>query len=253
MKLFTLDELITDLKHIAEQGWLLNSFGTNDGAAGNMLESLLEVPTNNLPVMNCGEWELKTHQKSSSALITLFHKEPSPTAIKFVPCILVPDYGWAAGGKYANSERSFRQTIHCGAYSDRGFTVNIDRKLRKIAIAFDVNKVALVHAAWKSVVKQDLNPQPYWGFDDLAATARSKLVNCFYIQPEVKFENKVKYFWYKKITKLSNFIFDNFINGIENGNIRIDFDARTGHNHGTKFRVCSSYFETLYERVEEIV
>jgi len=35
--------------------------------------------------------------------------------------------------------------------------------------------------------------------------------------------------------------------------IYIDFDARTGHNHGTKFRMKQGYWSSLYSKVEKIM
>ena len=32
----------------------------------------------------------------------------------------------------------------------------------------------------------------------------------------------------------------------------VDFDARTGHNHGTKFRLRQGKFAELYDIVEQI-
>ncbi|MBQ9629569.1 MAG: hypothetical protein IJP97_05260 [Synergistaceae bacterium] len=40
-----------------------------------------------------------------------------------------------------------------------------------------------------------------------------------------------------------------FLLNITDGNILIDFDARTGHNHGTKFRIKQSAIPLLYEDV----
>jgi len=45
------------------------------------------------------------------------------------------------------------------------------------------------------------------------------------------------------------FSLEKLINAIENGYILIDFDARTGHNHGTKFRLRQDRFHELYEKV----
>ena len=39
----------------------------------------------------------------------------------------------------------------------------------------------------------------------------------------------------------------------EDGTIYIDFDARTGHNHGTKFRMKQGYWNSLYSMVEKIM
>lgn len=114
--------------------------------------------------------------------------EPSPRAIRFVPQVLLPHYGWLhqeAGKRYSQAEMSFRQTIHGAAPSDRGFMVQIDRSERKIIISFDATKVTPKHAVWLEEVKQraglgELTPQPYWGFDDLKHIAGTKLLNCFY-------------------------------------------------------------------------
>lgn len=98
-----------------------------------------------------------------------------------------------------------------------------------------------------------LNPQPYWGFDDLSNKAGTKLVNCFYVQAEVKKENGKEYYKYTKIIMLRKFKFKGFLEQIENANILVDFDARTGHNHGTKFRMRQNCLPNLYEESRIIV
>lgn len=52
---------------------------------------------------------------------------------------------------------------------------------------------------------------------------------------------------------LQKFNFDGFLNEMENGNILVDFDARTGHNHGTKFRMRQNCLPNLYEKIKIIV
>ncbi len=42
------------------------------------------------------------------------------------------------------------------------------------------------------------------------------------------------------------------ISGIESGYLLVDFDARTGHNHGTKFRLRQDRLPELYRTVEVI-
>ena len=39
---------------------------------------------------------------------------------------------------------------------------------------------------------------------------------------------------------------------MEHGYVYVDFDARTGHNHGTKFRLKQGHLEQLYEEVKVI-
>jgi hypothetical protein len=260
MNLYTKENLIKEFHKIARMGWIENVRKNNAGGVGNTLEDLLGIEENNLPIPNAAEWELKAQRINTSSLTTLFHIEPSPRAIKFVPQVLLLNYGWQhkeAGKKYPEEEMSFRQTIHGNSPSDRGFMVKIDRKNRKLLISFDYRKVSDNHKYWLQEVKKriglsELNPQPYWGFDDLASKAGTKLLNCFYVQAEVKKEVDKEFYKYSKVTMLQKFSFEGFLHELENGNILVDFDARTGHNHGTKFRLKQNYFPNLYEKSTEI-
>ncbi len=197
----------------------------------------------------------------SSSLTTLFHSEPSPRAIRFVPQILLPKYGWAHqedGKKYQKGEMSFRLTIHGQSRSDRGFMVIIDRKERKILISFDAKSVDARHIDWLASVKKrvglnELNPQPYWGFYDLEHKAGTKLLNTFYVQAEVKVDRKKEYYHYTKVMMLQKFSFEGFLKALEEGKILVDFDARNGHNHGTKFRMRQDCLPMLYEKTTVII
>jgi len=153
---------------------------------------------------------------------------------------------------------SFRQTIHGLSASDRGFIVKIDRQDKKVLISFDHTKVGERHSQWLSQVQQkvglqELAPQPYWGFDDLEHKAGTKLLNCFYVQAEVKKINGEEHYQYSKVQMLQKFDFNGFLEQIENGNILVDFDARTGHNHGTKFRMRQNCLPFLYQEVTTIL
>lgn len=259
--IYTKQALIDKLKKIAELGWIVNARRGNAGGIGNTLEDLLGIKENNLPIPNAAEWELKAQRLNSSSLTTLFHIEPSPRAIRFVPQVLLPKYGWAHkedGKRYAQGEMSFRQTIHGQSRSDRGFIVIIDRSEKKILISFDSKSVAIKHKDWLELVKKrvglkELNPQPYWGFDDLEHKAGTKLLNSFYVQAEVKTENETEYYKYTKVMMLQKFSFEGFLKAIEEGKILVDFDARSGHNHGTKFRLRQDCLPMLYEKVTVIL
>lgn len=260
-KIYTKESLIQEFERIFNEGWIPNHRAGNSGGVGNTLEDLLGIAENNLPLPNAAEWELKAQRKNTSALTTLFHMEPSPRALKFVPEIFLKSYGWRhqkAGSTYPESERSFRQTT-CGKNcSDRGFKVVIDRLSRKILISFEPSFVSKRHRKWLAEVKEavgegQLDPQPYWGFDDLAFKAGTKLLNCFYVQADVKRENGIEYFHYNDVKLLRKFSFEGFLNEIENGNILIDIDARSGHNHGTKFRLRKNCLPNLYEECINVI
>ena len=91
---FTKEDLIERLTEISSMGWIENKRHGNHGGVGNTLEDLIGIEENNLPIPNASEWELKTQRLKTTSLTTLFHTEPSPTALKFVSSILLPLYGW---------------------------------------------------------------------------------------------------------------------------------------------------------------
>jgi hypothetical protein len=262
METFTKKGLISQLEMIKERGWIPNSRKGNDGGIGNTLEDLLGIPENNLPIPNAAEWELKTQRSKTTALNTLFHMEPSPRALRIVPNTLLPHYGWQhqkAGVKHPINEMSFRQTINTKQRTDRGFGVVVNRVEKKLEISFDPNYVNLRHTDWLNSVEQriglqELNPTPYWGFNDLFHKAGTKLQNCFFVKADVKKDSVTKqlFFHYNKLMILSNFDLERFIDAIENGGLLVEFDARTGHNHGTKFRIRQNILPELYKHVEEI-
>ncbi|RME80629.1 MAG: MvaI/BcnI restriction endonuclease family protein [Zetaproteobacteria bacterium] len=259
-KPITKEELIERLRAIKARGWIENARPGNDGGVGNTLEDLLGIEENNLPIPNASEWELKCQRLGTSSLTTLFHLEPSPRALKLVPSMLLPKYGWPhpkAGRRYPPDEMSFRQTIRATARTDRGFGIVVDRAQRKIVVSFDARSVDPRHRDWLESVREraglgELDPQPYWGFDDLFHKAGTKLHNCFYVGARVKRERGKEFYHYCKILMLERLSLDRFIGAIAEGLILVDFDARTRHNHGTKFRFRKDKLPMLYERVTEI-
>jgi len=267
MKIFTKEGLIQEIKSIAAQGWHKSVKETkdtrNDGAVGNTLERLLGIKENNLPIPNAREWELKGQRSHSGSLVTLKHIEPSPTAVRIVPNLLLPYYGWRhklAGKKYPETEMSFRSTTSATAYTNRGFRIVVDKQ-QKLRFVFDstkANRNDPAVAQWLRTVEEriglgSLDPEPYWGLEDLRYVIGSKIRNCFYVVADSKVESKREYFLYRELYLLTGFSFEKFIECINNGVILIDFDARTGHNHGTKFRLKQGYWSSLYSKVDKMM
>jgi len=265
VKLFAKEELIEEIRTVFDKGWhksvkkTINS--RNDGAVGNTLEDLLGIEENNLPIPNALEWELKGQRSHTSSLVTLKHIEPSPRAVRIVPNLLLPCYGWKhkqAGRRYPITEMSFRSTTSATSHTSRGFKVIVDREQSKLRFVFDSEKADIKNPeilSWlRSVEKRiglrPLDPEPYWGFEDLKYGIGSKIRNCFYIIADSKVEDSREYFLYSELYILTGFSFENFVGCIERGILLIDFDARTGHNHGTKFRLKQGYWKDLYDRVE---
>ncbi len=255
MTIFNKETLTAALLEIAANDWqpiTEERNPNNKGTIGNTVEDLLGIEENNLPLPNAAEWELKTYRVKSSSLTTMFHCEPSPRALKFVPQLLLPEFGWAhkdAGGKYDENERSFRQTIFAESPTSRGFSLFDDRENDKLEVRFnpdDIREIDESHSQWKLVVEdKSLDPAPYWGFDDLTAIIGTKLHNCFYIGVEVR--NKDTEFRVSVIRRLQGIRKGRVREAISEGLIAVDFDARTGHNHGTKFRIKNGRLYALYD------
>lgn len=156
---------------------------------------------------------------------------------------------------------SFRSTTSATEYTNRGFKIIVDRGKQKLLFVFDPTKADKADpeiVSWLKSVEQrvglgPLNPEPYWGFEDLRYQIGSKIKNCFYVVADSKIDDKREYFFYKNLYILSGFSFEKFIRCVEEGAILIDFDARTGHNHGTKFRIRQGHWAELYSNVERVI
>ena len=268
MKLYTKEDLISEIRKIFSSGWIKSVKATvdtrNDGAVGNTLEICLGIRENNLPIPNAREWELKGQRAHTASLITLKHIEPSPQAAKIVADILLPKYGWKhkqAGLKYPAGEMSFRSTTSTTAFTNRGFRIIVDRKDKKVKFVFDSSKADKTNpeiSMWLNSVDSriglgPLNPEPYWGFDDLEYAIGAKIKNCFYVVADTQVNGGREYFSYKELYVLSGFSFDKFLKCLESGCLYIDFDARTGHNHGTKFRLRQGCWTDLYQDVRKAI
>ena len=259
-KIYTKASLISALHDIREMGWIESRRHGNAGGVGNTLEDLLGIEENNLPIPNAAEWELKCQRSNTSSLTTLMHMEPSPRTLSLVSSLLLPKYGWShqqSGLKHPQGEMSFRATINALGRTDRGFGIKVNHVERRIEVSFDSGAIHSRHKEWVDTINeriglQELNPQPYWGFDDLFHKAGTKLNNCFYIRADVQKIDGQEYYSYREIFMLKGFSQKKFIAAIEAGKLLIDFDARTGHNHGTKFRLVQDCMPEIYESVEQL-
>ena len=250
-----LDLLRVRLKEIKDMGWIKNRRPGNSGGVGNTLEDLLDVSENNLQLPDFGDWELKSQRAETNSLLTLFHCEPKPRNAGIVRKILLPLYGWQhqeAGILYPANEMSFRQTINYKSYSDRGFKVNIDNEEQQLFVSFDFSHIDDRHHVWREFIKNgvgtnDINPNPFWTFSDISQKLTSKLKNLLYIKAETRIVAGEEYFKYNKIEAYIDPTIDLFLDLVRDGSIYVDFDARTGHNHGTKFRIYPSAKSKLYQ------
>lgn len=85
-------------------------------------------------------------------------------------------------------------------------------------------------------------------FKDISQKLTTKLNNLMYVKAETKYISGEEYFKYNEIEAYVNPTLERFLNLVETGFIYIDFDARTGHNHGTKFRIRPAAKTALYQQ-----
>ena len=66
------------------------------------------------------------------------------------------------------------------------------------------------------------------------------------MQVSKKIDDGKEFFNFKKFEAYIDPSIEKFLSLLETGGIAIDFDARTGHNHGTKFRIKKNLMLELY-------
>jgi len=221
-------ELFAELREICGSGtWEMHNGGT--GQPGAILEHLLGIDTNNVDLPDFQRWEVKFH--GGTAPITLFHKEGEPSGSVGR---LVKEHGWLD----RNGRLSFRHTIW--GETNRGFKV-VDQN----------NRIHVMHQS---------DSQVSWSHDAIVVTASTKLRNTVLVAGRVSRKQGKRHVTFKDVQLLADFRPSEFIAGLREGWIAIDFDAREQNpgsdgfrNHGTKFRVRHQDMPRLFERVEELI
>ena len=262
---YTLESLSKKMREILPK-WHNSTRPGNDGDAGNTLEDLLGIPENNLSLPDFGEFEIKTIKFENKTHLTLLHKEPEPGEI--VPK-LIEALGWRhqeAGRKYPLTEKSFRSTTYGHTFSVRGFSLSTVGD--KINFIFDPQKVSRAekdktnvystYGDWLKDVENRKSPNYselfpiYYKKDDLVAKLKEKLENTMLATRQTRSNRNQKQYKYIDVFLMSGFRGENLDNLIEDGSLVVDFDARTGHNHGTKIRIKKNDIVKLFNKFQKI-
>lgn len=260
-------DLLTRLQEILQGGWFDTRDQDADGKVGNTLEDLIGVKENNFSLPDVGEYELKTKRRKTGSLTSLIHYDPFPRK-NYPGCsrrcspvqgFLVPEFGWPHEG-YEN-ENSFRVTLSGQDWQPRGFRINVGHEDKRIYIEFKKDKVRPSDLRtgnpeeWKSGLPSKLPQTIYWEFGDLEQKLRDKLPNMIFVYADARGQGEDEEFNYTEAEIWEGFNFDKFVEEIESGGVKIDFDARTGHNHGVKFRIDKSSgtsMDGFYEKKYQI-
>ena len=249
-----------ELEKIRDTGWHPASHH-HDGGVGNTLETLLKIAENNLKGPDLGTYELKTQRVNArgktASLLTLKHIEPKPAAV--VPSILIPLFGWqhTKQGATSSTNLSFRHTFRANQFTGRGFSARLDRRQNRLIFIFEPTMVDSKNEAWlKSLSGSRLQSMPpiYWDLTEMMDAFQGKLKNCISVSAESRKDPKSnrEEYRYQKMQVMHGFDSDLALSAIDSGVIRIEFDASTNHNHGTKFRIPRELVSSLYKSCEEI-
>lgn len=242
-------DLKNHLKNVSQTGWIPTYRSNSTGAVGHTLEYELGITENNLQIADFGNYELKAQnvRLETKTLTTLVHCEPMPTGtVKW----LLENFGWAHESRIG--ELSFRQTVNING-TDRGFFVSVDDE--GVKVNFQETAIAQNHWQWKSQILQKTYKYEisHWEHDTLRSKLQIKLKNTVHALAVSKTINGIEHFKYVDYVLYEGFDYDLFLQQIEQGNVYVDFDARTKHNHGTKFRIKPNCIGNLYKRQEQII
>lgn len=264
MAVRTVEELKTRMRALMKK-WHVGTRQGNDGDAGNTLEDLLEIAENNFRLPDFGEIEIKTKKfEGKSGLLTLFHKEPSPGAS--VPKLL-KSMGWrhekaGTAPGYPVDEMRFSSTTYGNYYTDRGYSVRIEDG--KIKFVYDPTKVNRAcadrtaaysgyanYGAWADAIELR-NPSyktvmpVYYDIEEVKAAFVTKLSHTLLALRKTRTVGGLKEYWYEEAYLMKEVKTDMIIPLLQDGSMAVDFDARTHHNHGTKFRIKKDQAERLF-------
>lgn len=247
----TKETLISELHNISTSGWIPTYRSTSTGGVGHTLEYALGIDENNLALPDVGEYEIKAQKVKfePSSLTTLVHIEPEPRTHNVVKWLL-ENFGWQH--KKHNDEKSFRQTVTSN-WSVRGFRLTLDDS--RVFVDFDVNMIHSDHFGWRDEIMESTYRfiHPYWKHDDLKVKLERKLKNTIHATAASKLIDGVEHFKYCDMVCYEDFSYEKFLQLILDGEVYVDFNARTNHNHGTAFRIKSSNIIKLYNKTQQII
>lgn len=214
--------LYNKFNDIKSQGWIE---GTINGYCdvGKTFEKLINNDQNNFEIPDYNGIEIKTKRSSINLYTTLFNCKPDGPYYMETER-LKDEYGYP--------DRNFKQfkvlnnTVFCNQFTSIGnrykFKLEINDENKKIYLGVYTLKEKLIEKI------------TYWDFDSLEEKLYRKMKILAYIHSIKKYSNGKTYFKYKSIDFYKLKSFENFIEAIKNGKIRVTFKVGI-HKKGEKF------------------
>ena len=227
-------ELKEKLEQIKKMGWIEGN-RSGDTGIGKLFEDLIGKEEDNKALPDYKKIEIKTKRSASKSMTTLYTKAPDyPSKVN---TYLRENFGNVDNRH--NGMKVLHTTINAVDFnthiSGYDFKIEIDKENKRLVI------VVKNHSTDEIVYNG-----AYWSFENIASSLKNKLMYIAIISGDEKKENGKSYFRYTDITFITGLTFENFLKGIENGDIKVDI--RIGvynsgkskgktHDHGTGFRI----------------
>lgn len=226
------NELKEVFKEITNAGWHETTRKGNTGI-GKTFEDLLKKEEDNHDLPDFYDIEIKTHEKASASMITLFTK--SPTNPRGANTILREKFGKVDqyGNKILHATVSGNKLTDSREY-EYDFQAEVDWESRVVKL--------LVYDKQKNLVHDSV----YWSFDALQKQIERKLNYLAIISAKSKEENGKKYYYYYDIDLVTGLTVEKLCEAIKNGDLKVDIrigayhsgkNKGKTHDHGTGFRI----------------
>ena len=240
-------QLFKKFSEIRKMGWI-ESMRYGSTGVGYTLEKLLHIEENSLPFADFHGIEIKSMRIFSKRNIHLFNAEPDGD-------FLFPYERILKYIGYPSKKNSDYKVFMSAAYGNEYTNIGYSKKIKLYVNRKDEKVDLIVTDKFYNNIKVDVS----WSFQLLKNKIENKIKNLAIIKAEHKIINQKEFFYYKRIDFYINKGFENFLNSIEDGTIKVCFKMdvyldgiKKGkiNNHGTDFSIKESDIEKLFTKVD---
>lgn len=239
-------EIQEKFNKIKNYGWI-KSIRKGSTGIGATFEMAMGLNENSLEIPDFNGIEIKTKRNYSNSFTSLFNYAPKAKDYQQVEK-LKDKYGYP--DKVLKKYKVLNKSLFCNMkirVSNYYFTLKVDRLSKKIILK--------IIDLYGKLIEDEI----YWDFDDIKEKLNRKLHFLAFVIASRKIVNNEEFFKYYKMDLYQLTNFENFLNLLEAGVIRITFKMsvyRTGpkigqlHNHGTSFDIREKDLTKLFDKID---
>lgn len=230
--------------NIISIGWI-RCIKKGGGAAGLLFEELLEIPTNNFEIADYNGIEIKTKISKRENYISLFCATPDSYLFEIKRI-----YETYAYYDKDNKFKAFNITV----YANRKVYIG-NNKFCKLKINYNDRKIILLVIDNMGNI---IDNKTAWSFDMIQEKLERKFKYLLIVNGDRKFEIGETFYKFTKYKFYSLKKFENFLNALEKGYIRISFTIGTFksgkkigqiHDHGTCFNIHKDCIDYIFNEM----